>query len=61
MSDGRTTSPANRKRINLNQDYEARYWSEKFNVSRDELESAIKKAGVIAEDVERELSRSLTI
>lgn len=39
MSDGRTQVPAIPKHINLHQDYEARYWSEKFNVSRDELES----------------------
>jgi hypothetical protein len=32
-------APDIRKRINLHQDYEARYWSEKFNVSRDELEA----------------------
>jgi hypothetical protein len=36
--------PAIRKYINLHQDYEARYWSEKFNVSRDELESVVTKS-----------------
>lgn len=61
MSDGQTQPPAIRKRINLHQEIEARYWSEKFNVSRDELESAVNKVGVIADDVERELSRSLAI
>jgi Protein of unknown function (DUF3606) len=33
----------------------------KFNVSRDELESAVNKVGVMADVVERELSRSLAI
>ena len=61
MSDVRTQVPATRKHINLHQDYEARYWSEKFNVSRDELESAVNKVGVMADDVESELSRSLAI
>jgi HAMP domain-containing protein len=61
MSDSTTQAPAIRKYINLHQDYEARYWSEKFNVSRDELESAVNKVGVMADDVERELSRSLAI
>jgi uncharacterized protein DUF3606 len=61
MSDGRTQAPANRTRINLHQVYEARYWSEKFNVSRDELESAVNKVGAMADDVERELSRALAI
>ena len=61
MLDDRLNDPAIRKRINLHQDYEARYWSEKFNVSRDELESAVDKVGVMADAVERELSRSLAI
>jgi hypothetical protein len=61
MSDSTTRAPANRTRINLYQDYEARYWSEKFNVSRDELESAVNKVSVMADDVERELSRALAI
>ena len=61
MSDGRTQAPAISKCLNLHDDYEARYWSEKFNVSRDELESIVNKVGVMADDVERELSRSLAI
>lgn len=61
MSDNRSNVPANHSRVNLHQDYEAWYWSEKFNVSRDELESAVNKVGVMAEDVERELCRSLAI
>jgi HAMP domain-containing protein len=61
MSDSTTQAPAIRRYINLHQDYEARYWSEKFNVSRDELESVVNKVGVMADDVERELSRSLAI
>jgi Protein of unknown function (DUF3606) len=44
MSDSTTQAPAIRKYINLHQDYEARYWSEKFNVSRDELESVVTKS-----------------
>ena len=61
MSDGTAQAPAIRKYINLHQDYEARYWSQKFNVSRDELESVVNKVGAMADDVERELSRSLAL
>ena len=57
MSD-RTQVPTVSKRIN---DYEARYWSEIFNVSRDELESAVNKVGGMPDDVEREISRSVAI
>jgi HAMP domain-containing protein len=59
VSHNRSNVPADRTRINLHRDYEARYWSEKFNVARDELESVVKKVGVMADDVERELGRSL--
>jgi HAMP domain-containing protein len=58
MSD-RTLVPDISKRINLRHDYEARYWSEKFNVSRDELESAVNKVGGMPDDVERELSHAM--
>ncbi len=34
-----------RTRINLGEDYEVRYWSERFGVSRDELKSAVKAVG----------------
>jgi len=50
--------PADRNRVNTRPDYEARYWSEKFNVSRDELESAVRKVGVKVDDVARELDNS---
>jgi hypothetical protein len=58
MSD-RTQVPTVSKRINLH--HEARYWSEIFNVSRDELESAVNKVGGMPDDVEREISRSVAI
>jgi hypothetical protein len=57
----RTQVPTVSKRINLHHDYEARYWSEIFNVSRDELESAVNKVGGMPDDVEREISRSVAI
>jgi hypothetical protein len=60
MSD-RTLVPDISKHINLHHDYEARYRSEKFNVSRDELESAVNKVGGMPDDVECELSHSLAI
>lgn len=32
-------------RINIEQEHEVSYWAEKFGVSRDELRSAVAKAG----------------
>ena len=42
-------------RVNVRRDYELRYWSEKFGVTRDAVEAAVKKVGARAEDVARDL------
>ena len=49
---------ADRDRINVHEDYELRYWSEKFNCSHDELKAVVKRIGVMTKDVEAELKRS---
>jgi hypothetical protein len=47
--------PQDRSKINLSEDYEVRYWSEKFGVTADELRAAVKKVGNSADAVEKEL------
>lgn len=47
--------PADRTRVNVNEDYEARYWASRWGVSEDELRDAVKRVGVMADDVERAL------
>lgn len=47
--------PADRTRVNVNEDYEARYWANKWGVSQDELRDAVTRVGVMADDVERAL------
>lgn len=49
--------PADRTRVNVNEDYEARYWANKWGVSQDELRDAVTRVGVMADDVERALKR----
>ena len=45
-----------RSLINMNEPHEVSYWTKKFNVSKEELERAIEKAGSrSAEEVERRL------
>lgn len=39
------TGKPDRDRINTSEDYEVRYWSEKFGVSREELLDAVKSSG----------------
>jgi hypothetical protein len=44
-----------RTRINLSQEHDARYWSEKFQVTREALQQAVEAAGPMAIAVERQL------
>jgi hypothetical protein len=43
--------------INAHEDYELRYWSERFDVPKDEIAAAVTRVGTRVEDVARELSR----
>ena len=56
--DTKKTGKQDRDRINVNEDYELRDWSKKFNVSPEQLKAAVKKVGVMAADVEKELKGS---
>jgi uncharacterized protein DUF3606 len=56
-ADPNKRGPAHRKGINVNEEHELRYWSEKFGVTRDELNKAVTKVGVMAADVEKELKK----
>jgi len=47
-----------RSRINMHEDYEVRYWTEKFGVSKDELQRAVDKVGSSAGAVEQEVRHS---
>ncbi len=56
MADDKTKrGPQDRNRINLSEDYEVRYWSEKFGVSADQLRAAVQKVGNSPEAVQKEL------
>ena len=59
MADDKTNrGPADRERINVHEDYELRYWSGKFGCTHEELKAAVKKAGVMAKNVEAALKSS---
>jgi len=56
MSDDKTLrSPEDRSRIALGEDYEVRYWTDKFGVSRQRLEEAVRAVGNSATAVEQYL------
>ncbi|MGO4407939.1 DUF3606 domain-containing protein [Bosea sp. RAF48] len=58
MADDKTNrGPQDRSRINLSEDYEVRYWTDKFGVSKAQLEDAVREVGASADAVETELRR----
>ncbi|NII53656.1 DUF3606 domain-containing protein [Luteibacter sp. SG786] len=48
---------ADRSRINVNEDYEVRYWTKEFGISEDALRDAVKRVGPMVDDVRAELRR----
>jgi hypothetical protein len=44
-----------RKRINVEQEYEVRYWTEKLGVTPEQLRAAVEAVGPIAEAVEQHI------
>lgn len=60
MADDKTErGPQDRSRINMSEDYEVRYWTRKFGVSKEELKQAVAKAGSSAAAVARELGKTI--
>lgn len=56
MSDDKSQAGgADRKRINVNEEYELRDWSKKFNVTADRLKEAVQAVGTSADAVEKHL------
>lgn len=56
MADDKTKrGPADSSKINMSEDYEVRYWTDKFGVTKDKLAAAVKKVGNSAKAVEAEL------
>jgi hypothetical protein len=52
MADDKTKQgPADRGRINVNEDYEVAYWTDALGVTREELEAAVKKVGTASDAV----------
>ena len=42
-----------RSRINVNQEHEVRYWTEKFGITAEELKQAVDQVGPMADAVEQ--------
>jgi Protein of unknown function (DUF3606). len=59
MADDRNIrGAADRSRINMQEDYEVRYWTEKWSVTREQLAAAVRAAGVMVKDVAAKLGKA---
>ncbi|WP_443971518.1 DUF3606 domain-containing protein [Sphingobium sp. CR28] len=57
MSDNRNDrGPRDATRVNLTEDYEVQYWTNRFGVSEDRLRSAVDKVGVSVDALAEELN-----
>ena len=46
-----------RSRVNVNEDHEVRYWTQKWDVTKEQLMAAVKKAGVSVAAVAKALAK----
>lgn len=49
--------PSDAQRVNVNEAHELSYWTAKWGVTADEVRAAVKKVGVMARDVQKELGK----
>jgi hypothetical protein len=58
MTDDKTQrAPRDAERVNVNEDYEVRYWCKKWGVSEQQLRDAVKRVGVMSKDVAKALGK----
>lgn len=58
MTDDKTQrAPRDAERVNVNEDYEVRYWTRKWAVSEQQLRDTVKRVGVMSKDVARALGK----
>lgn len=58
MSDDKTIrGPADARKINVNEDYEVAYWTQRLGVTEEELRAAVAAAGTEAAKVRAHLGK----
>jgi hypothetical protein len=61
MSDDKSQrAPQDASRVALGEEYEVRYWTGRFGVSRDQLEDAVAAVGNGADSIEAHLKQERT-
>jgi len=58
LVDKNDRAPHDLTQVGLNEDWEVRYWCQRFDASEQELRACVIKAGPRLEDVERALGRA---
>ena len=56
--DLKTRGAQDRARVNVHEEHEVRYWTEKWSVTKQQLTDAVQKAGVSVDAVARELGKA---
>ena len=51
------TGPEDANKININQDWEIRYWCKKLGLTKEELIAAVKAVGPMVEDVKAYIAK----
>lgn len=58
MSDNlKIRQPEDPKQINVHEDWELQYWSNKFGITKDQLRQAVQKVGTYVDDVKNYLNK----
>jgi hypothetical protein len=57
MDSTKNVGSPDRDRINVNEDYELQYWTEKFGVSTDRLKEAVEAVGTSVKAVQEYLNK----
>lgn len=52
-----STGPQDRSRINVNEEWEVRYWTEALGVSKEQLRELVKEVGPAVSAVRQRLNR----
>jgi hypothetical protein len=55
--DFKNRGPLDRSRVNVNEEWERRYWAEEFGCTEDELRDAVARVGVMVRDVRRAVGK----
>ncbi|MBF0294990.1 MAG: DUF3606 domain-containing protein [Magnetococcales bacterium] len=50
-------APQDPKKINIHQDHEIKYWTEKLNITEQQLREAVRTVGVMVDDIKRHLKK----